>query len=169
MKNCICYFVIWCLALLPLGAGAQAIKNGAKETLELANKVQQQILQCSHKADLIDQQIVDREIIFLRFNNENMNRLLQSKAVLNDGQVKVLNTFRLAVNRCRSLSSQFPLPSMVEIYKKYYQQIDQIYDELLEKKITIGEANQKKMKLLEETFIKWHAIEESTRKSNATQ
>ena len=169
MKNRICNFVIWCLALLPLGAGAQAIKNGAKETLELANKVQQQILQCSHKADLIDQQIVDREIIFLRFNNENMNRLLQSKAVLNDGQVKVLNTFRLAVNRCRSLSSQFPLPSMVEIYQKYYQQVDQIYDDLLEKKITIGEANQKKMKLLEETFIKWHAIEESTRKSNATQ
>ena len=169
MKNRICYVVIWCLALLPLGAGAQAIKNGAKETLELANKVQQQILQCSHKADLIDQQIVDREIIFLRFNNENMNRLLQSKAMLNDGQVKVLNTFRSAVNRCRNLSSQFPLPSMVEIYKKYYQQIDQIYDELLEKKITIGEANQKKMKLLEETFIKWHAIEESTRKSNATQ
>ena len=169
MKNRICNFVIWCLALLPLGAGAQAIKNGAKETLELANKVQQQILQCSHKADLIDQQIVDREIIFLRFNNENMNRLLQSKAVLNDGQVKVLNTFRLAVNRCRSLSSQFPLPSMVEIYQKYYQQVDQIYDDLLEKKITIGEANQKKMKLLEETFIKWHAIENSTRKSNATQ
>ena len=169
MKNRICNFVIWCLALLPLGAGAQAIKNGAKETLELANKVQQQILQCSHKADLIDQQIVDREIIFLRFNNENMNRLLQSKAVLNNGQVKVLNTFRLAVNRCRSLSSQFPLPSMVEIYQKYYQQVDQIYDDLLEKKITIGEANQKKIKLLEEAFIKWHAIEESTRKSNATQ
>lgn len=155
--------------MLPLGAGAQAIKNGAKETLELANKVQQQILQCSQKADLIDQQIIDREIIFLRFNNENMNRLLQSKAVLNDGQVKVLNTFRSTVNRCRSLSSQFPLPSMVEIYQKYYQQVDQIYDDLLEKKITIGEANQKKMKLLEETFIKWHAIEDSTRKSNATQ
>lgn len=169
MKSRICYFVIWCFALLPLGAGAQAIKNRAKETLELANKVQQQILQCSHKADLIDQQIVDREIIFLRFNNENMNRLLQSKAVLNDGQVKVLNTFRLAINRCRSLSSQFPLPSMVEIYQKYYQQVDQIYDDLLEKKITIGEANQKKMKLLEEAFIKWHAIEDSTRKSNATQ
>jgi len=169
MKNRICNFVIWCLALLPLGAGAQAIKNGAKETLELANKVQQQILQCSNKADLIDQQIVDREIIFLRFNNENMNRLLQSKAILNDGQVKVLNTFRSAVNRCRSLSSQFPLLSMVEIYQKYYQQVDQIYDDLLEKKITIGEANQKKMKLLEEAFIKWHAIEESTRKSNATQ
>jgi predicted RNase H-like nuclease len=169
MKNRICYFVIWCFTMLPLGAGAQAIKNGAKETLELANKVQQQILQCSHKADLIDQQIVDREIIFLRFNNENMNRLLQSKAILNDGQIKVLNTFRLAINRCRSLSSQFPLPSMVEIYQKYYQQVDQIYDDLLEKKITIGEANQKKMKLLEETFIKWHAIEESTRKSNATQ
>ncbi len=98
-----------------------------------------------------------------------MNRLLQSKAVLNDGQVKVLNTFRLAINRCRSLSSQFPLPSMVEIYQKYYQQVDQIYDDLLEKKITIGEANQKKMKLLEEAFIKWHAIEDSTRKSNATQ
>lgn len=155
--------------MLPLGAGAQAIKNGAKETLELANKVQQQILQCSHKADLIDQQIVDREIIFLRFNNENMNRLLQSKAILNDGQIKVLNTFRLAINRCRSLSSQFPLHSMVEIYQKYYQQVDQIYDDLLEKKITIGEANQKKMKLLEETFIKWHAIENSTRISNATQ
>jgi len=155
--------------MLPLGAGAQAIKNGAKETLELANKVQQQILQCSHKADLIDQQIVDREIIFLRFNNENMNRLLQSKAILNDGQIKVLNTFRLAINRCRSLSSQFPLPSMVEIYQKYYQQVDQIYDDLLEKKITIGEANQKKMKLLEETFTKWHAIENSTRISNATQ
>jgi hypothetical protein len=155
--------------MLPLGAGAQAIKNGAKETLELANKVQQQILHCSHKADLIDQQIVDREIIFLRFNNENMNRLLQSKAILNDGQIKVLNTFRLAINRCRSLSSQFPLPSMVEIYQKYYQQVDQIYDDLLEKKITIGEANQKKMKLLEETFIKWHAIENSTRISNATQ
>jgi len=169
MKNRICYFVIWCFTMLPLGAGAQAIKNGAKETLELVNKVQQQILQCSHKADLIDQQIVDREIIFLRFNNENMNRLLQSKAVLNDGQVKVLNTFRLAINRCRSLSSQFPLPSMVEIYQKYYQQVDQIYDDLLEKKITIGEANQKKMKLLEEAFIKWHAIEDSTRKSNASQ
>ena len=160
---------MWCVVALPLGVEAQTIKNGAKETLELANKVQQQILQCSNKADLIDQQIVDREIIFLRFNNENMNRLLQSKAVLNDGQVKVLNTFRLAVNRCRNLSSQFPLPSMVEIYQKYYQQVDQIYDDLLEKKITIGEANQKKMKLLEETFIKWHAIEESTRKSNATQ
>lgn len=155
--------------MLPLGAGAQAIKNGAKETLELANKVQQQILQCSQKADLIDQQIIDREIIFLRFNNENMNRLLQSKAVLNDSQVKVLNTFRSVVNRCRSLSSQFPLLSMVEIYQKYYQQVDQIYDDLLEKKITIGEANQKKMKLLEEAFIKWHAIEDSTRKSNATQ
>ena len=169
MKNRICYFVMWCVVALPLGVEAQAIKNGAKETLELANKVQQQILQCSQKADLIDQQIIDREIIFLRFNNENMNRLLQSKAVLNDGQVRVLNTFRSAVNRCRSLSSQFPLPSMVEIYQKYYHQVDQIYDELLEKKITIGEANQKKMKLLEETFIKWHAIEESTRKSNATQ
>ncbi|QWD75913.1 hypothetical protein ICV32_08875 [Polynucleobacter sp. MWH-UH24A] len=169
MKNRICYFVIWCFTMLPLGAEAQAIKNGAKETLELVNKVQQQILQCTHKADFIDQQIVDREIIFLRFNNENMNRLLQSKAVLNDGQVKVLNTFRLAINRCRSLSSQFPLPSMVEIYQKYYQQVDQIYDDLLEKKITIGEANQKKMKLLEEAFIKWHAIEDSTRKSNATQ
>ena len=169
MKNRICYFVVWCVATLPLGVEAQTIKNGAKETLELANKVQQQILQCSHKADLIDQQIVDREIIFLRFNNENMNRLLQSKAVLNDGQVKVLNTFRSVVNRCRSLSSQFPLLSMVEIYQKYYQQVDQIYDDLLEKKITIGEANQKKMKLLEEAFIKWHAIEESTRKSNATQ
>ena len=155
--------------MLPLGAGAQAIKNGAKETLELANKVQQQILQCSQKADLIDQQIIDREIIFLRFNNENMNRLLQSKAILNDGQVKVLNTFRSAVNRCRSLLSQFLLLSMVEIYQKYYQQVDQIYDDLLEKKITIGEANQKKMKLLEEAFIKWHAIEDSTKKSNATQ
>lgn len=169
MKNRICYFVMWCVVTLPLAVEAQAIKNGAKETLELANKVQQQILKCSHKADLIDQQLIDREVLFLRFNNENINRLLQSKAVLNDGQVEVLNTFRSVVNRCRNLSSQFPLVSMSDLYQKYYQQIDQIYDELLEKKITIGEANQKKMKLLEETFIKWHAIEDSTRKSNATQ
>jgi hypothetical protein len=169
MKNRICYFVIWCFAMLPLGAKAQAIKNEAKETLDLANKVQQQILQCSHKADLIDQQIIDREVLFLRFNNENINRLLQSKALLNDGQIKILNTFRSVVNRCRSLSSQFPLVSMSDLYQKYYQQIDQIYDGLLEKKITIGEANQKKMRLLEETQAKWIAIEDSIRKSNATQ
>jgi len=169
MKNRISYFVMWCFAMLPLAAGSQAIKNGAKETLELANKVQQQILQCSHKADLIDQQIIDREVLFLRFNNENINQLLQSKKVLNDGQVKVLNTFRTSVNRCRSLSSQFPLVSMSDLYQKYYQQIDQIYDGLIEKKMTIGEANRKKMKLLEETQSKWSAIEDSIRKNNAAQ
>jgi hypothetical protein len=144
MKNRISYFVMWCFAMLPLAAGSQAIKNEAKETLDLATKVQQQILQCSHKTDLVDQQIIDREVLFLRFNNENINQLLQSKKVLNDGQVKVLNTFRTSVNRCRSLSSQFPLVSMSDLYQKYYQQIDQIYDGLIEKKMTIGEANRKK-------------------------
>ncbi len=170
MKNYIQYIALWFFTLTALTTGAQAAPYAPKEVGEQAAWTRQQILHCTQKeTDARDQQLIDQEVLFLRFEHENRDQLLKSTAMLNDEQAKALKNFRHSLLRCRVLSKQFPLPSMVDVYQNYYDQIDQIYDGLLAKKMTIGEANRKKMKLLEETQTKWSTIEDSIRKNNAAQ
>ncbi len=170
MKNTIQTIALWIFAFITLMTCAQAAPNTPKEVGEQTAWTRQQILYCTQKeTDARDQQLIDQEVLFLRFDNEKRDQLIKSTAMLNDAQAKALKNFRHSLSRCRVLSTQFPLPSMVDVYQNYYEQIDQIYDGLLEKKLTIGEANRKKMKLLEETQAKWSAIEDSIRKNNAAQ
>ncbi len=170
MKNYIQSIALWFFTLTLLMTGAQAAPYSPKEVGEQTAWTRQQILHCTQKeTDARDQQLIDQEVLFLRFEHENRDQLLKSTSMLNDEQAKALNNFRRSLLRCRVLSKQFPLPSMVDVYQNYYDQIDQIYDGLLERKMTIGEANRKKMKLLEETQTKWSTIEDSIRKNNAAQ
>ncbi len=170
MKHSIQSIALWFFTLITLITGVQAAPYTPKEVGEQTAWTRQQILHCTQKeTDARDQQLIDQEVLFLRFEHENRDQLLKSTAMLNDEQSKALKNFRRSLLRCRILSKQFPLPSMVDVYQNYYEQIDQIYDGLLEKKMTIGEANRKKVKLLEETQARWSAIEDSIRKSSAQQ
>ena len=170
MKNSIQTIALWVFAFITLMTGAQAAPYTPKEMGEQTTWTRQQILHCTQKeTDARDQELIDQEVLFLRFEHENRDQLIKSTAMLNDEQTKALKNFRRSLLRCRALSKQFPLPSMVDVYQNYYDQIDQIYDGLLEKKMTIGEANRKKVKLLEETQARWSVIEDSIRKNNATQ
>ncbi len=168
MKNSIQTIAFRLFSFIILTTGVQAAPYSPKEVGEQTAWTRQQILHCTQKeTDARDQQLIDQEVLFLRFEHENRDQLMKSTAMLNDEQTKALNNFRRSLLRCRVLSKQFPLPSMVDVYQNYYEQIDQIYDGLIEKKMTIGEANRKKVKLLEETQAKWSAIEDSIRKNNA--
>lgn len=168
MKNFIQSIAFRLFSFIILTTGVQAAPYSPKEVGEQTAWTRQQILHCTQKeTDARDQQLIDQEVLFLRFEHENRDQLMKSTAMLNDEQTKALNNFRRSLLRCRVLSKQFPLPSMVDVYQNYYEQIDQIYDGLIEKKMTIGEANRKKVKLLEETQARWSAIEDSIRKNNA--
>ena len=170
MKNSIRFVTGWIIAFIAIPGFAQASMYQAKEIGEQTAWTQQQILLCTQKeTDTRDQELIDKEVLFLRIDIKNVEKLVKSTTTLNDEQEKALKNFRNSLLRCRVLSKQFPLPAMVEAYQNYYQQIDQIYDDLLSRKITIGEANQKKLKLLDETQAKWNEIEDSIRRKSATQ
>lgn len=94
--------------------------------------------------------IVEEQIIFTRLDSQNKLSLMSSNAKITEPQKKALLTFLTAVRPCQNeiINDLKTIPSLSAILSNYDGDLDILYSNLISQKITIGEANQQKSKLV---------------------
>lgn len=94
--------------------------------------------------------LVDNEVLFREDNSPNKVALMSSNAKITETQKKALLELISASQECRNLVRQSlsSFPALLPSYENFYGEMDIVYANLISKKITIGQANQEKAKLL---------------------
>ena len=113
------------------------------------------ITQVNAKDDAKD---VNANIIIILPNNPNAKKLLSSTEFITDQQAMELKQFKEETMQCRGIAKEFPKPEMVAVYDYYYSKVDDVYSDLVNKKITIGVANQERQMRLSYTNDKWAEV-----------
>jgi len=75
--------------------------------------------------------------------------LFNSEETLSDEQVETLKSYLEVRKQCRFYYFQMPLKTLVNSYISFYAEIDNVYEALIAKELTIGEANKKRLELSE--------------------
>ena len=105
-----------------------------------------------------DAKDVNDNIIIILPNNPNAKKLLSSSEFITDQQAVELKQFKEETMQCRYIAKEFPRPEMVAVYEYYYNKVDDVYNDLMNKKITIGVANQERQMRLHYANKKWAEI-----------
>lgn len=94
--------------------------------------------------------IVDSSVLFEKEDSPNKITLMASDAKLSETQKKALLDVVAASQECRSAMKQglASFPALLPAYENYYGDLDIVYANLVSKKITIGQANQEKSKIM---------------------
>jgi hypothetical protein len=94
--------------------------------------------------------IVEKEIIFLEKNDTNRYALMTSKQKLNDQHKKLFNEYLIVNQKCRNDTAELLKGMPYEnAIAESFSDLDIIYVQLLDDKITIGDANTQKLKILD--------------------
>ena len=91
--------------------------------------------------------------------------LFTTENKITDEEARALTAYLASTNQCRAISSHFPVPELAGIYQNFYSQVDVVYENLLSRKISIGEANKEKYELMQTAQSQWINYE-STHKIN---
>jgi len=105
-----------------------------------------------------DAKYVDINVIAITPGNPNTAKLFSSNDLISDQQTVELQKFKDLTLQCRDIAKELPNPKLVEIYEYYYSKIDDVYSDLVNKKITIGVANQERQMRIHYANEKWLEI-----------
>lgn len=94
--------------------------------------------------------VVDSSVIFANDNSPNKVSLMASDAKITEPQKKALLVALSGAQLCREIiKDKFgSLPSLLSSFENSYGDMDIVYANLMSKKITIGQANQERAKLI---------------------
>lgn len=123
-----------------------AFKQGAKNSEKCLAEVKQ-----SSEA-----QIVYKDVLFENVNSPNKLELMGSKKFITQSQSTALKKLIADGQKCRSqrLSDVSAIPYIPDVFRSYDTKMDIVYSKLLSKSITIGEANQNRLQIIQETDTK---------------
>jgi len=98
-------------------------------------------------------QLVYKEVLFEDGNSSNKLELMSSKKSLSSTQAVGLKKMLADADRCRAqrLNEISSIPYLPDVIKSRNTKMDIIYSKLLARTITIGEANQNRLKVIQET------------------
>ena len=159
-------FRVACLFALFLTACASNKLGNTASTAESNNEIQKQVELVQKKmsaciADINktdDEKYVNDNIIVISANNPNAKKLMSSTDFINDEQIAALTRFKDATLQCRPIAKELPKPEMIAVYEYYYSKVDDVYSDLVNKRITIGVANQERQMRLRYTNEKWAQV-----------
>jgi hypothetical protein len=166
MKN---IFRVACLFTLALAGCASNKSGNTASTAESNTEIQKQVELVQKKMSACvtdisktdDEKYVDANIIVISAHNPNAKKLMSSTNFINDEQAAALTRFKEATLQCRPIAKELPKPEMIAVYEYYYSKVDDVYKELINKKITIGVANQERQMRLRYTNDKWAQVMKS--------
>ena len=100
-----------------------------------------------------DAQLIYKEVLFEKTNSPNKLELMGSKRLISPKQANALKKWLADVDKCRHqrLLDVASIPYMAEVFKARDIKMDILYSKLLSKSITIGEANQNRLQIIQET------------------
>ena len=102
-----------------------------------------------------DARYVDDHILVLTEKSTNARELFNSSDKIASDQAAVLTRFKESTLKCRTITSELPSPALVAVYTNFYSNIDAVYKDLLDKRITIGVANQERAMRIQYAKDKW--------------
>lgn len=126
----------------------------------IARQLNDCIVRTNQSADAL---VVDSQIIVVTRDNPHAKALFSSPEKLTDQQAKALTNYLAEANTCRPIATEGVSPEMIEIYQDFFKRLDNVYTDLISKKITIGVANQERQLLIQDARMKRLAIQ--TKKS----
>jgi hypothetical protein len=124
-------------------------------TGEVAKRLNDCIVRGNQSADAL---LVDSQIISVSRNNPHAKALFSSGDKLTDEQAKALKNYLVEENACRAIALEELSPKMTAIYEEFFKRIDGVYTDLVNKKITIGVANQERQLLIQDVYLKRQAL-----------
>jgi hypothetical protein len=138
-------------------AGNSMTANEGKDAIQKqVETVRKKMITCIAQVNANDDaKDVNDNIIIIFPNNPNAKKLLSSSEFITDQQAVELKQFKEETMQCRSIAKELPKPEMVAVYEYYYSKVDDVYNDLVNKKITIGVANQERQMRLHYTNDKW--------------
>lgn len=98
---------------------------------------------------------VDGQILALNYDNPNAKALFNSDEKLSDDQVKAMQPFKIATQKCRQISNQITNPGLKKLYQQNFAKLDRVYEDLMFKRVTIGIANQERALLISDFRSQW--------------
>ncbi len=162
------YLVLMGIVMLLVGCGSgnyQQVSTAPKLTpaekladtyVEAVKVANQKTKQCSDSIQATDEaKLVHKEVLFAGQKDPNAKELMLSKQRLNSKQSAALQKFMIEQKSCRSirLNALDKTPYLPSVWIDFYKKSDDLGAQLLNKKITIGEANQQWMTILQETNV----------------
>ena len=130
------------------------------------SETQKQFAECINQAKRSDAaKVVNNELFEIVPKSDHKMNLFTTENKITDEEARALTAYLASTNQCRAISSHFPVPELAGIYQNFYNQVDLVYENLLSRKISIGEANKEKYELMQTAQSQWINYE-STHKIN---
>jgi hypothetical protein len=121
--------------------------------------VQKKIAACIAEVNQSDDaKYVDEHILVLTEKSANAKELFNSSDKIASDQAAVLQRFKESTMKCRAIASELPSPALVAVYSNFYVNIDAVYKDLIDKRITIGVANQERAMRIHYAKDRWAQI-----------
>ena len=117
----------------------------------VAKRLNDCIIRSNQSADAL---LVDSQIIAVTRNNPHAKALFSSPDKLTDQQAKALTSYLADANSCRPIALEGLSPEKKVVYEDFFKKIDGVYADLINKKITIGVANQERQLLIQDAHMK---------------
>jgi hypothetical protein len=117
----------------------------------VAKRLNDCIIRSNQSADAL---LVDSQIIAVTRNNPHAKALFSSPDKLTDQQAKALASYLAEANSCRPIALEGLSPEKKAVYEDFFKKIDGVYADLINKKITIGVANQERQLLIQDAHMK---------------
>lgn len=154
------------IALPSCGVMSQAQVEYASDIQAKVDTVQGKMQACVEGLNQTDDaKYVNSHIMVLMPNNANANKLYNSSEKITDEQIQALEKFRESSLSCRVFVPELPSPALMQVYIEFYSAIDAVYKDLIDKKITIGVANQERAMRIEYARSRWFKILQSEKAS----
>ena len=123
------------------------------------NEVQKKIASCVAEVNQSDDaKYVDEHILVLTEKSPNAKELFNSSDKIASDQAAVLIRFKESTLKCRAITNELPSPALVAVYSNFYTNIDAVYKDLIDKRITIGVANQERSMRIQYAKIRFAQI-----------
>jgi len=123
---------------------------------DVAKRLNDCIVKTNQSADAL---LVDSQIISVTRNNPHAKALFSSPDKLTDLQAKALANYLVEANSCRPIALEGLSPEMTSLYMEFFKKIDDLYADLIARKITIGVANQERQLLIQDAHMRRLAIQ----------
>ena len=168
MKKQLLAAILATVGMVGLAYSQNAIFQAAPEpsVRQQISEAQKQFTNCINQTKKSDAaKVVNNELFEIAPKSDHKMNLFTTENKITDEEAKALMAYLASTNECRAISSHFPVPELAGIYQSFYSQVDVVYQNLLTRKISIGEANKEKYELMQTAQSQWINYE-STHKIN---